>query len=216
MGTSKTTSATKERSNPYSGFQRVDGSTYTLEDASHFDRLNDVVGHCVRPFRLETEDFDTVPQTPAIDYTQSDARAFDSLMAELDGVRSGHHGQTANQRGSGQSYGYTNADNALFSEFMSADRFPVTNFAPNTDPVVAPDNGASAFRFTDRDDEEFQKILSGTSARSKPDGNLSPDHSWRRDRDVGPLRIIDFDEEHSRARENKQRGNLNIKVRYFD
>ncbi len=206
----------RSRPNGGDGRQRADGGVYTSEDASHFERLNDAVRLSAGPQRLGTAPVEAVPETSAFDYTECDARAFDRLMGELAGTRTGQRGLTANQRGAGQGFGYTGRDDDAFSKLMAADRFPASHTSQMADPAPAPARTESAFQFTAQDDAEFRKIVSGTPIGPELDQAGAGDGPFRRDRDVGPIRIVDFDKENARAREGSQGSNTNIKVRYFE
>ena len=74
----------------------------------------------------------------------------------------------------------------------------------------------SAFNFTDADNAAFRRILSDGDLERGAAPEAETELTSRRDRDVGPMRIVDFDKEHARARETRHRANPNIKIRYFD
>lgn len=215
-GRDKTGDAGCNRVKEPDGGQRSDGGAYTPQDASHFESLNDAVRASAGPLRLGQASVDQAPQSSAFDYTESDDLAFDRLMQDLGGSRNRHQGQTASQRLAGQGFGYTEQDDKAFSELASAERFPANAADVTTGPATISSGGESAFQFTDQDDQAFRKIMTGTPLAPEHDDTANFDRPSREDRDVGPIRIVDFDKENARARESAGRGNTNIKVRYFD
>lgn len=191
-----------------SGEPTTYGPSYSPSDAAHFERLADFP-----PASAAAGARPAAPHSDTFEYTQSDAREFDRLMGLL-GVVGGKVPSAS--RGRAAEPGYTEADNRLFDELMSSDRLGRTAGQAVLGGAQAEAPAQSAFQYSQQDLEAFAKIMPDASAT---DGGGPPERSKRAsrpDRDVGHIKIVDFDKEHALRKENKRRGKANIKVRFFD
>ena len=198
------------------GARQAGGGGYTASDAAQFERLVDGLRRYEAAERRKPAPGPATPETSAFRYSDSDTRAFDRLMEDLTGSRGGRQGQTASQRRPGQGFGYTDADDHLFSDLMAEGRFPPGQRSSEADLSASERPAESAFEYTAQDKEAFRKILSGTQAATEDEAPEEGLHPSKKDRDVGPIKIVDFDKEHARTRAKRRRGAPNIKIRYFD
>ncbi len=196
--------------------RRADGRAYTADDVVHFDRLNDGVRVSAGLARSVIAPDKDTPSGSAFTYTESDDRAFDRLLNALCDVRAGQQGQTASQRIPGQGFGYTEEDDKAFSRLMPAERSPAGHDNATTDRARPPAAEDRVFQFTSRDDEAFGRIIAGTPLGPPAGAADARDRTGKRDRDVGPIRIVEFDKERARARETGLDDGRGIKIRYFD
>lgn len=74
----------------------------------------------------------------------------------------------------------------------------------------------NAAQYTRQDLQAFAELVpDGPPGEDRQAGEGKQPQS-KPDRDVGLIRIIDFDKELAREKKSRKRGNLNIKIRYFD
>lgn len=199
------------------GGQRIDGGAYTQRDAALFEKLADFSGVGARLSAGVEKPADADPAAPApgaFEYSDADAREFDRLMDRLSGYRGPGRSVKPHSR-TAAGGGYTDGDDRLFSDLMSADRFPAPA-APDERPPAERDPKAGYVRYSRQDMDAFQKIMQRSSSEETDRSEGAKGQPARADRDVGNIRIVDFDEERARTRESRRRGNVNIKIRYFD
>lgn len=199
------------------GVRRADGGAYTQQDAALFEKLADFSSVRSRPgagMKISADASPGVPATGAFEYSDADAREFDRLMDQLSGYRGlGRAVKPRSRTAAGG--GYTEGDDRLFSELMSADRFP-TQAAPRERRPAERRPDESNVQYAQRDVDAFGKIMSGSLSTEDGGSEGGRERRSRTDRDVGTIRIVDFDKERARARATRKRGNENIKIRYFD
>ena len=202
-----------------SGRPNTDGTAdsgrakYTPRDAEQFTKLVALTQIRSNPYAAGDDQPETSPSS-AFDYTEGDQRAFEKLMTSLDrhnGTR--RSSGRRNPKGAGSS-GYSESDNRLFNEMMAFDRHrPATsleNAAREQGPAVG------AVRYSQQDLRAFAKLMPDEPTDGEHRADEEKLSRTGRDRDVGHIRIVDFDKEHAGEREGRRRGNPNIKIRYFD
>lgn len=145
------------------------------------------------------------PNSGRLDYTRVDLGHFEKLMA----FDSEHKGA---RRSSGRAdskhaprTGYTDSDNRLFEDLMSFDHHRAAS------PPLGPKTPArSSVHYTPQDLKHLQSLMPG-----EPTDEREEQRSGR-DTDSSHIRIVDFDKEHAKQKENRRQGNADMKIRYFD
>lgn len=140
---------------------------------------------------------------PFFRYTEEDDRQFQKLAGLATPKRNvstpaGHGGR------------YTKTDRELFDRLSPAPR-DAAAAAVRVSP--APKAAAEPVRYSDRDLEAFRRLMPGEAQDDQP---AHPAKTAQRDRDVGPIRIVDADLERERERRNRNRRDPRVKVRFFE
>jgi hypothetical protein len=157
---------------------------------------------------------DTATGSGGLKHTSGDIEQFQKLMAPFErreGMRpsAGH----SNQNAAGKT-AYSKSDNRLFDSLMVFDGHRLAATLEN--PAREQRPAENAVHYTRQDLQAFAEL-----APDEPPGEdrqvvEGKQPQPRPERDVGLIRIIDFDKEHAREKKSRKRGNLNIKIRYFD
>ena len=147
-------------------------------------------------------------------HTPGDTEQFEKLMASFErheGTRpSAEHGN----QNAARKTAYSESDDRLFDGLMAFDHHRLA--ATPESPVREQRPAENAVQYTRQDLQAFAELMP-----DEPPGEDRLAAEGRRpqskpDRDVGLIRIIDFDKERAREKKSRKRGNLNIKIRYFD
>ena len=77
-------------------------------------------------------------------------------------------------------------------------------------------DAADAVYYSATDLEAFAQIMPTEPAHAAAAVEASATASPTSDRDVGPIRIVDFGKVQARSRHRRRAGALQIKIRYFD
>ena len=176
------------------------GTSYTSSDSEKFARLANF--SFATPDWMRSGDL-AAEAPPGTNYSESDLRAFEALVP----------GDT-NRRGKrpdSPSSTYSEGDDRLFEDLMAFDKRPSASAA-----TTEPRGKDNAFQYAAKDLEAFDRLSPDGPAHSKTEPQTMPARGSSRDRDVGHIKIMDFDKERNRQRENKRRDGMSIKIRYFD
>ena len=186
---------------------------YTPSDTEKFEKLTELTQ--VRGgLYAASEDPPETSEPKAYQYTENDAREFQKLMAFVDRNKGARRSPGQSKPSAAGNSGYSASDNRLFDEMMAFDHQRAAITATPTAREQRP--AASAVQYSRQDLQAFAKLLPDElpgEDRRAGDGKRPRS---RPDRDVGHIKIVDFDSEHAREKESRRRGNPNIKVRYFD
>lgn len=202
--------------------RRADGGTYTPDDIRQFEYLTgfaDLNAPLGSLFNLSSENAvdaisDGGPVVENFEYTDGDAQAFDRLMERLNDTKT----QFRKVKPRSVS-GYTEEDDRLFSA-LTATIIRQSESVLDEQRQASETRMESVFHYTDQDDENFRKLMpissdsiAGQGGAGQEENNVRP---TRKDRDVGVIRVIDFDKQNTRGERAERRSDVNMKIRYFD
>ena len=194
-----------KRSKTGDGASELLGSEYARHDIAHFEKLMlpfSALGGSRRLGEFESS-------ASAFQYTESDALEFQRLMTFDD--------ERNRSRGSGGRAGrtgYTQADSRLFAEMSRFDHNYVS--AAEGDRAKRQAQGPGASAYTQKDLRTFRAMMPGSPEREEQHAAELDSRPVGADRDVGPIRIVDFGEQHSREKDNRRRRSAGMKIRFFD
>ena len=147
-------------------------------------------------------------------HTPGDTEQFEKLMTSFERPEGTRPLAEPGNRNAARKTAYSESDDRLFDGLMAFDhhRLAATPESParekrpakHTIQHTRQDLQAFAELMPDEPPGEDRLAAEGRRPQSKPD------------RDVGLIRIIDFDKERAREKKSREQGNLNIKIRYFD
>ena len=172
---------------------------YTPGDRELFAQLSDF--SFARPgWMAATAEADPPPSSAA--YSARDLQAFDSLLP----------GRSSRQRAAAPTLSrpYSESDHRLFEDLMAFDKRRTAAAAPDSS------GAASAFQYAPEDLVAFERLSPDGPEDRRDIAASGAAPAGRRDKDVGHIKIVDFDKERSRQKESRRRGSMNIKIRYFD
>ena len=147
-------------------------------------------------------------------HTPGDTEQFEKLMAPFERHEGTHPSAEHGNQNVARKTAYSESDDRLFDGLMAFDRLRLA--ARLESPVREQRPAETAVPYTRQDLQAFAELVP-----DEPRGENALAAEGRRpqskpDRDVGLIRIIDFDKELTREKKSRERGNLNIKIRYFD
>lgn len=185
-------------------------TAYSGRDLDHFERLSDFSSHRGAAEASTGGAGPGPADAAAFAYSNNDMQAFSRLMDDLGQVRS----VATRSRGTGAWGDYSAGDAAQFSALMAPERFAVGGSAaprgagPSSDP-------ADAVAYSVADRAAFARIMPDATATEE--GGAT--ESWLpsdKDRDVGPIRVVEFGDDQARSSRRDGLSDVKIKVRYFD
>lgn len=182
------------------------GVSYTDSDVALFESLMNYP--TVDPGqKLHDGGPDDAPPADAFQYTEQDTRLFQELMT----FEPRHASREPRRRE--RAFVYTDEDNELFDGLMYFERGSDANDTAGR--KKQPEEALEPVTYTQQDLESFQKLTPGGQQDVEEPDKLRKGRS-RSDRDVGHIRIVDFDNERLRQRRNRTGREPGIKVRFFD
>lgn len=186
-------------------------TAYTGRDLDHFERLSDFSS---QRGAAESSAGGAGPGpagAAAFAYSNGDMQAFSRLMGDLGQVRS----VATRSRGTGAWGDYSAGDAAQFSALMAPERFAAGgSVAPRGAGPSSDSADAVAYSASDR--AAFARIMPDATATEESGGATE---SWLpsdKDRDVGPIRVVEFGNDQARSSRRNRLSDVKIKVRYFD
>jgi hypothetical protein len=147
-------------------------------------------------------------------HTPGDTEQFEKLMTSFERHEGTRPSAEHSNQNAARKTAYSESDDRLFDGLMAFDHHRPA--ATPESPVRERRPAENAVQYTRQDLQAFAELVP-----DEPPGEDRPAAEGRRpqskpDRDVGPIRIIDFDKKRAREKKSRERGNLNIKIRYFD
>jgi hypothetical protein len=195
---------------------------YTSKDNDQFSALTT---RCQQQSPLSTN-FDDKQRRKAghhFDYSPNDDAVFEKLMP-ISSRRPGSGGRASkispHSIKSKVSSGYTHADHENFSALMSFEENRIGHIAGSCEPQNCEPTDTHDFSYTDQDQLNFEKLIPQNNHReinqkTFDSGNQDfPKNNT--DRNVGTIKIIEYDKPKSGKLKLKDRPNEAIKIRYFD
>ena len=205
------TSESKKPSNLHSD------DLYTAEDANQFTKL---IQSCDRnsTILISTDEEHHSSVTRAFRYSSNDDDVFKKLCDGLGKRQSRDEGNAINTRHYDKVEtvdGYTSTDQENFSSLMS---FSENNIGSTTSEKSAETDDRN-FSYSDQDQLCFEQLM----PRNEQEGTHSDITSNKEeslvgtnDRDVGVIKIIEYDKIKSNKVKKEDRPNENVKIRFFD
>ncbi len=143
-------------------------------------------------------------------YNESDAALFQAILPKVKSTKRAKKPRIEVPNKNGFESTYKQSDDEQFQALMNFTDSQPTN--ANSKLALSNINDRS-FAYSEQDIKAFNQLTldDQTSSSSAPAQSTT-----RADRDVGPIKIMEFDDKKGKARRTPRQSNLNIKVRYFD
>ncbi len=203
----------------------VEIDLYSDQDRAQFNALSDGISNLTplisSQFRpLESDD------SRQFSYSHSDQEAFNKLLHSNEGKNS--LGTTTVQRfpkvGTGDRY--TNRDTANFETLMKFDGSSSFGSGPDQSNTTQSERQTGNFTYTETDLLAFENLKSTGSMDDSDNNAKQPELAGisnqllvsknSTDRDVGPIKIIEYNKQGSAPATARDRANENIKIRFYD
>jgi hypothetical protein len=198
------------------------GDPYTAQDVDQFSAL---VSQCQQqsPTFIDRDENKQNEALRHFDYSPNDDDAFEKLM-DMD---SRGHDDDNEETKKVQHFtkektrdGYTNTDHENFSALMSFDECSVGHIVGNRELENRTSTDKRDFSYTDQDQLNFERLIPTNDQGDVNHGNFiseaQDNPSSTTDRDVGVIKIVEFNKPKSNKSRTKDRPNENIKIRFFD
>ena len=185
---------------------------YRDQDAQQFEVLNEQIqsrqSHSNRRQSRQAK-----PLHHRSSYSESDVAQFEQI---LPGVITADEQQppiSDKKINRGYKSVYKQSDDDQFQALMRFNDTQSTDH--NAKPALA-NNDDRSFSYSEQDLRTFNQLRIGNPDKKANTSDTFSQTPARHERDVGPIKIMEFDGKTTKARERTRQGNVNIKVRYFD
>jgi hypothetical protein len=183
-------------------------NNYSPGDRQHFDELMRYTATVVERWSESVEPEAAGPAA-GVDYSDGDMHEFRKLMSGDDGCAPGlRRGRQA------LGLSYSETDCRQFDELLRIERIDLRRSASAQEsPSVPP---SPSIDYSRADLEQFRRLAGEAQEQRQPAAIEQEDELAKVDRDVGDIKIIDFDKQNARNHKIRQQGNVHMKIRFFD
>lgn len=190
-----------------------DVAAYRDQDAQQFDALNQQI-NSRQPYTShnETEVEATVEQANdhRFTYSENDAAHFQKILPKVKSTKQTKKSREEGTHKNGFENTYKQSDDEQFHALMNFTDSQSTS--TNTTRAISTIDERS-FAYSEQDRKAFNQLTPGDKASTSEAAPQTANHA---ERDVGHIKIMEFDGKKDKARSTPRQSNLNIKVRYFD
>ena len=190
----------------------LDLTSYRDQDAQQFEALNEKI-QSKQSHSSHRQSRQEKPVHHRFTYSESDAAQFQKILPDADSADKQEIPITDKKIYNGFGSAYKQSDNAQFQALMNFnDNKPLDHDAKS----ALTNNDDRSFSYSELDLQTFNQLTVGNPDKKASTSDISSRTPTRQERDVGPIKIMEFDGKKSKARKRTRQGNVNIKVRYFD
>ncbi len=199
----------------------ADGQNFTDRDTVHFETLMnsfDVNTGVHAERQDENKESPRMAVPDEFPYTGSDILEFQKLMASSNAPGNMRNTGPLSSGKVSNNTSYTEDDNHFFDALGSFDwrAGPNAGTTSSANPPKRQAPTPDTVKYSRQDLEIFARLMPGAAgsreyATSKPDA--APIHI---DRDVGHIRIVDYDKQRLADSKRKNRPHIDMKIHYFD
>ena len=189
-----------------------DSAPYRDQDAQQFEALNEQIkyrqSHTSRSERKKKK-----PVHHHFSYSESDVAQFQTILPDVNSADRQETLMSDEKTNSGFTGAYKQSDNDQFQALMNFN----DNQSRGHDAKPAfTNNDDRSFSYSELDLQTFSQLEHPGLANKANTSDIFSQTPSRPERDVGPIKIMQFDGKSNKARKTSRQSNRNIKVRYFD
>jgi hypothetical protein len=149
-----------------------------------------------------------------VDYTDGDLHEFRELMSADDDCGTVGHAPGLRRGRPAFGLSYSETDCRQFDELVRIE--PIDLRRPGSAGESSSVPPSPSIEYSRADLEQFRQLAGEAQDERQPAPLEGGNAHAKADRDVGHIKIIDFDKRHARSHKIRQQGNVHMKIRFFD